>query len=91
MKSGRDRKWQDGYTAWRQQSGNSGSAGLAFGSFGFRKPAKISVRKTTLGLLKKLKPGKYIRMEEAPDKEAMAGMDGDALAQADAARTVSVF
>jgi hypothetical protein len=64
------------------------SAGLAFGSFGFRKPASISVRKTTLGLLKKLKLGKSIRVQEEPDKEAMAGMDGDALAQADAARKI---
>jgi hypothetical protein len=87
-KSGRDRKWQDGYTGERQQSGNSGSAGLAFGSFGFRKPASISVKKTTLELLKKLKLGKYIRMEEEPDKEAMFNMDDDALAQADAARKI---
>jgi phage host-nuclease inhibitor protein Gam len=64
------------------------SVDLVFGSFGFRKSTSISVKKTTLELLKKLKLGKYIRVKEEPDKDAMAGMDDDALAQVDAVRKI---
>jgi phage host-nuclease inhibitor protein Gam len=61
---------------------------LSFGSFGYRKSTSISVKKTTIELLKKLKLGKYIRIKEEPDKEAMADLDDEALAQVDAVRKI---
>ena len=61
---------------------------LSFGLFGYRKSTSISVRKTTLDALKKLFPGQYIRVKEEPDKEAMAALDDDQLAQVDAVRKV---
>jgi phage host-nuclease inhibitor protein Gam len=61
---------------------------LSFGNFGYRKSTGISVKKTTLELLKKLGLEKYIRIKEEPDKEAMAEMDDEALAQVDAVRKV---
>jgi phage host-nuclease inhibitor protein Gam len=61
---------------------------LSFGNFGYRKSTSISVKKTTLELLKKLGLDRYIRVKEEPDKEAMADMDDEALAQADAVRKV---
>jgi phage host-nuclease inhibitor protein Gam len=64
------------------------SVSLSFGSFGYRKSTSISVKKTTLELLKKLKLDRYIRVKEEPDKEAMAELDDDALARVDAVRKV---
>ena len=61
---------------------------LSFGIFGYRKSTSISVRKTTLGLLKKLSLVQYIRIKEEPDKEALAALDDDHLAQVDAVRKV---
>ena len=61
---------------------------LSFGSFGYRKSTSISVKKTTLGLLKKLNLDKYIRIKEEPDKDAMGGMDDETLAQVDAVRKI---
>ena len=61
---------------------------LSFGSFGYRKSTSISVKKTTLELLKKLGLSAYIRTKEEPDKEAMANMDDDALHQVDAVRKI---
>jgi phage host-nuclease inhibitor protein Gam len=61
---------------------------LSFGNFGYRKSTSISVKKTTLELLKKLGLDRYIRVKEEPDKEAMAVMDDEALAQVDAVRKV---
>jgi phage host-nuclease inhibitor protein Gam len=52
---------------------------LTFGSFGFRKSTSISVRKTTLELLKKLRMDRFIRIKEEPDKEALAELEDDAL------------
>jgi phage host-nuclease inhibitor protein Gam len=46
------------------------------------------VKKTTLGLLEKLKLDKYIRVKKEPDKEAMAFMDDEELAQVDAVRKI---
>jgi phage host-nuclease inhibitor protein Gam len=46
------------------------------------------VKKTTLELLRKLKLGKYIRVKEEPDKEAMGVLDDETLAQVDAVRKV---
>jgi phage host-nuclease inhibitor protein Gam len=67
---------------------NRKSVDLAFGSFGYRKSTSISVKKTTLELLRKLKLGKYIRVKEEPDKEAMGALDDETLAQVDAVRKV---
>jgi phage host-nuclease inhibitor protein Gam len=64
------------------------SVQVSFGVFGYRKSTSISVKKTTLELLKKLKLGKYVRVKEEPDKEAMAELKDDALAQVDAVRKV---
>jgi phage host-nuclease inhibitor protein Gam len=61
---------------------------LSFGNFGYRKSTSISVKKTTLELLKKLGLDRYIRVKEEPDKEAMAVMDDEALSQVDAVRKV---
>jgi phage host-nuclease inhibitor protein Gam len=61
---------------------------LSFGIFGYRKSTSISVKKTTIGLLKKLGLEKYIRVKEEADKEAMAALDDETLTQADAVRKV---
>jgi phage host-nuclease inhibitor protein Gam len=65
------------------------SVQLSFGSFGYRKSTSIKIKETTLKLLKKLKLDRYIRVKEEPDKEAMASMDDDALAQVDSVREVN--
>jgi phage host-nuclease inhibitor protein Gam len=64
------------------------SVDLTFGIFGYRKSTSISVKKTTVGLLEKLKLTKYIRIEKQPDKEIMKEMDDESLAQVDAVRKV---
>ncbi|MDR0638059.1 MAG: host-nuclease inhibitor Gam family protein [Spirochaetaceae bacterium] len=64
------------------------SVQLSFGTFGYRKSTKISVKKTTLELLKKLGFDRYIRGKEEPDKEAMKGLDDETPGQADAVRKV---
>jgi phage host-nuclease inhibitor protein Gam len=64
------------------------SVDLVFGSFGYRKSTSLSVKKTTLELLKKLNLGKYIRLKEEPDKDAMAAMTDEELVQVDAVRKV---
>ncbi|MDR0387258.1 MAG: host-nuclease inhibitor Gam family protein [Treponema sp.] len=61
---------------------------VSFGIFGYRRSTAISVKKTTLELLEKLGLDKYIRVKKEPDKEAMAFMDDDALAQVEAVRKV---
>ncbi|MDR0709623.1 MAG: host-nuclease inhibitor Gam family protein [Spirochaetaceae bacterium] len=64
------------------------SVDLPFGAFGYRKSTSISVKKTTLGLLKKLNLTKYIRIKEEVDKDAIAEMTNESLAQVDAVRKV---
>jgi phage host-nuclease inhibitor protein Gam len=64
------------------------SVDLPFGTFGFRKSTSISVKKTTVALLEKLRLDRYIRVEKQPDKEAMGAMDDESLAQVDAVRKV---
>jgi phage host-nuclease inhibitor protein Gam len=64
------------------------SVQLTFGIFGYRKSTSISVKITTLELLKKLKLAKYILVREDPSKEAMADLDDDTLHQVDAVRKV---
>ena len=65
------------------------SVELSFGMFGFRKYTKISVKKTTLELLKKLGYTGCVRLKEEPDKEAMANLTDEQLSQVDACRKVS--
>jgi len=62
------------------------SVDLTFGTFGYRKSTSISVKKTTVDLLKKLGLVSFLRIEEQPDKEAMKEMDDESLAQVDAVR-----
>lgn len=62
---------------------------LSFGIIGFRKTTKISVKKTTLELLKKLSLTKCVRIKEEPNKEAMAELDDETLLQVDACRKVT--
>ena len=61
---------------------------LSFGEFGYRKSTAISVKKTTLELLKKLHLTKYIRIKEELDKDLMAEMSDESLTQVDAVRKV---
>lgn len=64
------------------------SVDLLFGAFGYRKSTSISVRKTTVELMEKLGFEKFIRVKKEPDKEAMAELDDEVLAQVDAVRKV---
>jgi phage host-nuclease inhibitor protein Gam len=64
------------------------SVQLSFGSFGYRKSTSISIRKTTLNLLKKLNLINCILVKEEPSKDAMAELDDETLAQVDAVRKV---
>ena len=65
------------------------SIDLSFGSIGYRKSTKISIKKTTLELLKKLSLTKCVRIKEEPDKDAMAELDDETLLQVDAVRKIS--
>ena len=65
------------------------SVDLSFGVFGYRKSTKISVKKTTLGLLEKLGMDKFIRQKKEPDKEALSELDDETLMKVDAARKIS--
>ena len=55
------------------------SVELSFGKFGWRKTTKISVKKTTLELLRKMNLLKCIRTKEEPDKNAMAELTDEEL------------
>lgn len=61
---------------------------LSFGLFGYRKSTKISVKKTTLELLKKSKFKSCIRTKEEPDKEKMADLSDEDLQLVDAVRKI---
>jgi len=61
---------------------------LSFGTFGYRKSTSISIKKTTLNLLKKLNLINCILVKEEPSKDAMAYLDDETLAQVDAVRKV---
>jgi len=65
------------------------SVELSFGKFGWRKTTKISVKKTTLELLRRMNLLKCIRTKEEPDKNAMAELTDEELLQVDAVRKVS--
>lgn len=62
---------------------------LSFGIFGYRKSTKISVKKTTVELLRKMNLLNCIRVKEEPNKDAMANLDDDTLRQLDAVRKVT--
>lgn len=65
------------------------SLSLTAGQIGFRKSTKISTRKTTLELLKKLGYVQYVRVSEVADKEAMRELSDEQLTQVDAVRKES--
>ncbi|MGP1587287.1 MAG: host-nuclease inhibitor Gam family protein [Treponemataceae bacterium] len=62
---------------------------LSFGVFGYRKSTKISIKKTTLDLLKKLSMTKFIRVKEEVNKDAMSDLSQEDLEQVDAFKKVS--
>lgn len=59
---------------------------LSWGDMGFRESTKVSVKKTTLELLKKLFAGRAVRVQEAVDKNELAKFQDEELAQVDAAK-----
>jgi phage host-nuclease inhibitor protein Gam len=61
---------------------------VSFGIFGYRKSTSISVKKTTLELLKKLGKTIFVRTKEEVDKEGMAALSDEELAMVDAVRKV---
>lgn len=65
------------------------SVDLSFGKIGYRQSTKISVKKTTLELLKKLGFKSCVRIKEECDKDAMGNLTDDDLKSVDAARKVS--
>lgn len=67
---------------------------LSFGIFGYRKSTKISVKKTTLELLKTLAEKKEsllscVRIKEEVDKDELGKLDNETLLQVDAVRKTS--
>lgn len=65
------------------------SVDLSFGKIGYRQSTKISVKKTTLELLKKFGFKSCVRIKEECDKDAMSNLTDDDLKSVDAARKVS--
>lgn len=65
------------------------SVDLSFGKIGYRQSTKISVKKTTLELLKKLGFKSCVRIKEECDKDAMSNLTDDDLKSVDAARKIS--
>ena len=65
------------------------SVDLSFGKIGFRQSTKISVKKSTLELLKKLGFIACVRTKEECDKDAMSNLSDDELMSVDAARKIS--
>ncbi|WP_187426508.1 host-nuclease inhibitor Gam family protein [Treponema phagedenis] len=61
---------------------------LTFGTFGFRKSTSIIKTKTTVGLLEKLGLTIIFDLKKEADKEKMAELDDETLAQVDAVRKV---
>ena len=64
------------------------SVELTFGVFGYRKSTSISVKKTTVELMKKLGLDSFLRIKIEADKEKMAELDDETLAQVDAVRKI---
>ncbi len=61
---------------------------LSYGNIGYRLSTKVSVKKVTLELLKKLFGGKGVRIKEEVDKEELKDWNDSDLAQVDAAKVV---
>jgi phage host-nuclease inhibitor protein Gam len=59
---------------------------LSYGIIGYRLSTKISIKHSTLELLKKLFGGKGVRIKEEVDKEQLKDWDDADLAQVDAAK-----
>ncbi len=59
---------------------------LSYGEIGFRLSTKVSIKRTSLELIKKLFPGKGIRIKEEVDKEQLNDWSDEELAQVDAAK-----
>ncbi len=75
--------------AHRKELKNKQSRKLNHGTIGWRKSTAISVKKTTVGLLKKVlgrKASQYLHVKETPDREAMAGLTDEQLATVGARR-----
>ncbi len=62
------------------------SLDLNWGIIGFRLSTKVSIKKTTLELLKKLFPGKAVKVEEKVSKDELSDWKDEDLAQVDAAK-----
>ncbi len=67
---------------------NKKTVELTFGIFGFRKSTSISVKKTTVELLKKAGLKDFLHIKETPDKDKMASLDDETLSQVDAVRKI---
>jgi phage host-nuclease inhibitor protein Gam len=59
---------------------------LAYGNIGYRLSTKVSIKRATLDLLKKLFNGKGIRVKEEVDKEELKEWKDEELAQVDAVK-----
>lgn len=59
---------------------------LTYGQIGFRESTKVTVKKHTIELLKKLFPGRGVRVDEKVDKEDLRDFTDEELAQVDAAK-----
>jgi phage host-nuclease inhibitor protein Gam len=59
---------------------------LSYGEIGYRLSTKVSIKRTTLDLLKKLFPGRGLRIKEEVDKEQLKDWTDEELAQVDAAK-----
>lgn len=65
---------------------------LSYGPIGFRKSTKVKTKKSTLDLLKKLFPGKAVRIKETIDKDELKEFSDENLAKVDSAKvTDDVF
>lgn len=59
---------------------------MSYGNIGYRLSTKVSVKRTTIELLKKLFPGKGTRVKEEVDKDQLKEWADEELAQVDAAK-----
>ncbi|MBN2157887.1 MAG: host-nuclease inhibitor Gam family protein [Spirochaetes bacterium] len=59
---------------------------LSYGTIGYRMSTKVSIKKATLDLLRKLFEGRGIRVKEEVDKDALKEWKDEDLAQVDAVK-----
>lgn len=62
------------------------SLGLSYGTIGYRLSTKVSIKKSTLDLLRKLFDGAGVRIKEEVDKDQLKEWPDEDLAQVDAAK-----